>query len=273
MLETKTPSAVPQRVGVAQWKQFWNDKAFCQDIVTKGIVRKTPDLLKRIFHVGPYFFVVINYVDMNFELVKGTEQILGFTDEQMYEGKPDFLVSLLHPDDRDKVLGLAVHYYNFLDAQPPAKRMNFKVSLNLRLRQSNGQYVKVLEQVIALNADQNGRITHALKYFTSIAHLQYSNEVVLSILDDKQHGDQNFYTFDLEEKTHPSFTERSNGTLSSREKEVLALIAMGKTSKEISDHLNISAHTVNKHRENMMRKTSCKNISEVVSFAYCHDYL
>ena len=183
------------------------------------------------------------------------------------------MVRLVHPDDVEKVLGLAVHYQHFLDQQPIANQLDYKVSINFRMQKANGEYIRVLEQVICLALDGNGKVTHALKYFTDISHMHYSEEVVFSILDDKQEHDQQFYTFNLEEKSVPQINKKKNTTFSERERELVALVALGKTSKEIAAMLGITANTVNKHRENMMRKTGSKNMNEVVSFAYCNEYL
>ena len=55
--------------------------------------------------------------------------------------------------------------------------------------------------------------------------------------------------------------------------EVLNLIAKGMSSKIVADELGISPHTIDKHRKNMMQKTGSKNFNEVISFAYCNEYL
>jgi DNA-binding NarL/FixJ family response regulator len=56
-------------------------------------------------------------------------------------------------------------------------------------------------------------------------------------------------------------------TLSIREKEVLKLIAEGKTSKEIACLLSISIRTVHHHRDNIMNKLNIKNIANLVKYA------
>ena len=133
--------------------------------------------------------------------------------------------------------------------------------------------MRVLEQVISLKTDDEGRVTHALKYFTDISHLNYSDEVVLAILNTKENDGQQFYTFKIEEKESTAKDSVVNEDFSGREKEILSMIAVGVTSKEIASKLGLSRHTINKHRENMMRKTRCKNMNEVISFAYCSEYL
>ncbi|MFD2963708.1 MULTISPECIES: response regulator transcription factor [Olivibacter] len=55
--------------------------------------------------------------------------------------------------------------------------------------------------------------------------------------------------------------------LSKREKEIIALIAEGKSSYYISDLLFISIHTVNNHRKNIIRKLNIKSLAELIRFA------
>jgi len=55
--------------------------------------------------------------------------------------------------------------------------------------------------------------------------------------------------------------------LTPREGEVLFLLADGKTNDEIADLLSISAHTVARHRENLMGKLGLHSRSELVKYA------
>ena len=55
--------------------------------------------------------------------------------------------------------------------------------------------------------------------------------------------------------------------LSGREREVLQLIAEGKTNKEIATLLNLSVYTVDAHRGRIMEKLNLHSTSELVRFA------
>ena len=55
--------------------------------------------------------------------------------------------------------------------------------------------------------------------------------------------------------------------LTSREKEVLQLIAEGMTNSEIANDLFISPHTVTRHRANLMKKLNVHNRVELVKVA------
>jgi DNA-binding NarL/FixJ family response regulator len=55
--------------------------------------------------------------------------------------------------------------------------------------------------------------------------------------------------------------------LTSREREVLQLIAEGKTNKEIAAALNLSIYTVDAHRGRVMEKLNLHSTGEIVRFA------
>lgn len=55
--------------------------------------------------------------------------------------------------------------------------------------------------------------------------------------------------------------------LSPREREVLQLIAEGRTSAEIAERLYVSAATVDTHRRNIARKLDCHSVAELTKYA------
>jgi two-component system response regulator NreC len=55
--------------------------------------------------------------------------------------------------------------------------------------------------------------------------------------------------------------------LTSREREVLQMLAEGKTNKEIAQVLNLSVYTVDAHRGRIMEKLNLHSINELVRFA------
>jgi DNA-binding NarL/FixJ family response regulator len=61
-------------------------------------------------------------------------------------------------------------------------------------------------------------------------------------------------------------------TLSTREKEVLTLLAEGKSSQEIADLLYISLRTVEHHRASINKKLKIKNIVDLVKYAIHKGY-
>jgi DNA-binding NarL/FixJ family response regulator len=61
--------------------------------------------------------------------------------------------------------------------------------------------------------------------------------------------------------------------LTIREREIVKLIAEGKSSKEIGELLFISSRTVQHHRANIMRKLNLKKTAEIVKYAIQKGYV
>jgi DNA-binding NarL/FixJ family response regulator len=58
--------------------------------------------------------------------------------------------------------------------------------------------------------------------------------------------------------------------LSSREVQILGLVARGLSNREIGGTLFISEHTAANHVRSILRKTGCANRTEAASYAHRH---
>jgi two-component system response regulator NreC len=74
---------------------------------------------------------------------------------------------------------------------------------------------------------------------------------------------------------HPRDPRRRDSTplISEREAEILRLIAVGNSNKEIAAALNISVKTVEAHKANVMRKLGLRGRTDVVRYAVLNDWL
>jgi len=61
--------------------------------------------------------------------------------------------------------------------------------------------------------------------------------------------------------------DTANGALSGREREIVRLVALGGTSPEIADQLQISHHTVRTHLRNSMAKVGARSRAHLVAKA------
>lgn len=92
------------------------------------------------------------------------------------------------------------------------------------------------------------------------------NEVlkaILTVAKGKTYFDSNLNVNRTGEKNSKS----SKSLLTKRQKEILALIAQGKTSREIGEELFIGIHTVDTHRKNMIRILGLKGKGELLRYA------
>ncbi len=56
-------------------------------------------------------------------------------------------------------------------------------------------------------------------------------------------------------------------TLTSREKEIVQLVAIGYKNREVAEKLGIAVKTVETHRANIMNKLALRNIAELIRYA------
>ena len=61
--------------------------------------------------------------------------------------------------------------------------------------------------------------------------------------------------------------EDSYELLTTREREVLQLLAEGKTNKEVAPILNLSLYTVETHRSNILQKLNLHSGAELILYA------
>lgn len=94
-------------------------------------------------------------------------------------------------------------------------------------------------------------------------------------------GGEEYFCKTVRDKIFNSFTknnikpnaENSSHSLTDRELEIIKLISLEYSGKEISAELSISTNTVETHRKNLVRKLNVKNTIGLVKFAIKHNLI
>jgi DNA-binding NarL/FixJ family response regulator len=71
----------------------------------------------------------------------------------------------------------------------------------------------------------------------------------------------------LDKKPRKAQVNSANGRLTARQREIVQLLAEGKSSKEVAVALGLSVKTAETHRANIMRRLDCHSVSELVRYA------
>ena len=91
-------------------------------------------------------------------------------------------------------------------------------------------------------------------------------ELIKAILTVKRHG--SYFTQEMSSIVLLSLNQkRKEEQITPREKEIIGLIVDEHTTEEIASKLNISKHTVETHRQNIMLKLELKNTAGLVKYA------
>ena len=111
----------------------------------------------------------------------------------------------------------------------------------------------------------------------SVVGLDFSDHQLFesSLFDDiiYQFDNQNLIISKLSKFSSPGNRRNTTYQLSPRETDVLRLVALGKSNKQISDNLFISIHTVITHRKHITTKLGIKSISGLTLYAVINNLI
>ena len=191
-----------------------------------------------------YTYASSNFVDL-----------LGYDSHKIetLEKQGDYLESRIHPDDRAQLVALQVTLSQFIYSLPLEQRNDYSNIYSFRILNAKQQYIRVTSRHQVLEQDHNGKAWLIIGNM-DISPDQKKSEMVDCTVLNLKNG----------ELFSPSLSFQPSTNLTNREIEVLRLIQKGLLSKEIADKLCISIHTVNIHRQNLLRKLGVQNSIEAI---------
>ena len=158
--------------------------------------------------------------------------------------------NLVHPDDLEVVRRIDKKVWEFLDTLPEEEKLTYKYIYEMRVL-DRGKYVRMIYQMRILAFKDDNFLGMGI---IDLAPEQSANTSVRFQI-------KNCLTDEVVPFTIESATDVQ---LTPREREILALAKEGMFSKEISEKLNISIHTVNRHRQNILEKLQVDNMIEAI---------
>lgn len=120
------------------------------------------------------------------------------------------------------------------------------------------QYEWYISSIKVFHCDENGNPSHTVTSAFRVQEFERASKKAERL---------------LEESLFCKYNEDRFHSLSHRAKEVLKLVALGKTSAEIAEDLNISKDTVNTHRMNIKQKLQISSTYEFTEYALCFDLI
>lgn len=182
--------------------------------------------------------------------------LLGYEPDDYKDLGQQFFASKIHPDDAIKCSINGVSVLKILNNFSSDEKFNYKLITEYRMLNSQNQYVRLIEQYQVLELDTFGQIWLML----NVVDVSSNQDV----LEESKSQLLNFRTG----KIIPiEASSKVQVELTRREIEILKYVKDGLLSKEISNKLAISVHTVNTHRQRFLEKLGAKNSLEAVIFA------
>lgn len=229
------------------------DKPFLKEHIAKII--ELDDYL-------PYsstFFCVTNTQDLTFEYIsKNFTACLGLDAGELKALGMRYFWSRIHPEDIDAWLSALNSLMEFtLSEIPEDKRKDANYTWNFRLKNSDDVYVNIIQNTTPLVFDSDGKPIIGLAHYT-VLDANVKMEITASAKLLNSHNEYETLFFN-------NFSQKLlNDSISNRERDVIRLLVLNQSSKEISKKLNISSHTVDTHRRNILKKLNISSTGELI---------
>src|SRR3546814_6407277 len=91
-------------------------------------------------------------------------------------------MSNIHPDDVPHFINFEATVTQFWSELPPDKVMKYKSRYDYRLRKKDGSYIRILQQIVTIQTDEDGAVLRTFVVHTDISHLKKDNRMVLSFI-------------------------------------------------------------------------------------------
>jgi len=183
-------------------------------------------------------------------------ELLGYAPSDYAESGQWFFNGKIHPEDNLNLSVNGITALKLFNNFSSDEKVNHKLVHEYRMLNAQNRYVRLIEQYQVLELDKKGQIWLLLS-FVDISPDQEADKGIQSQLLNFRTGS----IIPLETSQHAQYE------LTKRELEVLKLVKEGYLSKEISDKLSISVHTVNTHRQRFLEKLGANNSFEAIMFA------
>lgn len=218
------------------------------------------DQLASLFSAGSFYYYILNFATLKMEYVdQRIKSVLGI---EPIDFNLDTIFNALHPDDLNQLHKKEAKAIDFLFNRINQEDiLRYKVVYLLRLKHTNKSYRTILHQSKTLSLSADGKIQHVLGIHTDISYLNLPTDHKISFIGDNR---PSYYSL----PTSDDFSQNKDELqtiFTSREKEILGYIAQGRNFGEIADILNLSPHTINTHKKNILKKTDCRNTTELIA--------
>jgi len=188
-------------------------------------------------------------------LSKNIKELLGYEVSEFLNREIHCFNKVIHPEDSLVIWKNILNVWMYLVCLSHEQRIKFKYANTYRILTADGQVLYVWEQNSVFQTDRSGNVTHLMGV---------CSDVTLLLNKRSKFIPESYYN-PLDAIPPVSKSERER-LLSTRELQIISLLADGLNSKEISEKLSISFHTVNTHRQKIILKTNSKSTAGAIRY-------
>ena len=244
-------------------QQAWYASEVADTQGIQNLLQQFKNLGGFIHHTLPLFYVLDYTAQQYLVMTNEMQSIAGYHPREFIESRLEKLIDVYHKDDF-KIFNQQVFTHNttFLKQTPQAEHHQYTFSYNFRFIRQDKKFAHVLQRNSFITSKETGLPLYSLGMLIDITDFKTDTVIVHTIAKGSGYeGDQELIGKNY---FYPNFED---SLLTKREKIVLQYLSEGFSSKQVAGKLFSSEHTIVKHKQNMLKKTNTKNVTELVVFA------
>lgn len=205
------------------------------------------------------FFCITNTQDLSFEYIsKNMSACLTLDRRELITKGMRYFWSRIHPDDLEIWLKALNHLMSFtLDEISVKDRIRASYTWNYRFKDGKGDYVNIVQNTTPLEFDSENKPIIGLAHYTvlpsEIEMPVYASAKLLNVNNEYE----TIYFNNFSQKL-------LSDNISNRERDIIRLLLLSYSSKEIGKSLGITANTVDTHRRNILKKLNISSTGELI---------
>ena len=250
-------------MGNLQQASYASEVADTADI--QNLLAQFKGLGRLMQHTTPMFYVIDYSAQQYLMMTNAIQNIAGYHAWDFLESRLEKTIDVYHKDDF-RIYNQQIFAGNasFLKQTPQQDHHQYVFSYNFRFLRQDKKFAHVLQRNSYITSKETGLPLYSLGMIVDITDFK-ADSVMVHTIERIQEGVDMPYIQKI--STCYCFPDLEDAMLTRREKTVLHYLSEGFSSKEVADRLFVSERTVVNHKQNMMRKTNTKNITELVAFA------
>ena len=206
---------------------------------------------------------ILDYNSKKFIAIsENIDNLIGYSASYLLENGYDSFLKLLVKEDMLTIVEKIRPYdVNFLKLIPHEEHGKYIFSQNYRIKTASNSIVTLYQQNTFILSPETGHPHYNIGIVSDISHLKKDTSILHQI--GKMTNHDNIHEKEI---IYSSIYYPTSDVLTSREIEILKMMAEGMNSKVIAKKLFISESTVINHRKNMLTKSSSKNVAQMIAY-------
>jgi DNA-binding CsgD family transcriptional regulator len=192
------------------------------------------------------------------------EQVIGYSQSELLDNQRLLLLNRIPIDHFSFPVYHAAWLFDIMEGRSSGFGPNEIIWFNvgIKFKHKAGHTIRLLQIGKGLQLNSNGCTGYWIGYTMDISHLFKGDHYWSRLQMGKGEKALTFHGISSE-----GYKVNQGDVITNRELDVLRLVAIGKSSKQVADELFISLDTVNTHRRNMLLRTGAKDITSLIQIA------